>query len=437
MKIQNINPVLQPRLKRPLEWKQGAADTATVAVGSAVGAFLGPIAGGGIGSAAGAAAESLVVSDYTQQKSNSLIARQAIVGMASGVTAGVSNWLLPSLLGTVHPGLAPALSLGLGLVVGGSAAALLPDRSHSEVAGHWSNLETIEAPQLWKEGLTGQGVGVAVLDTGSAQHVVLEGHIAAFHSFVEDDQQAHDAHSHGTCMAGIISGHGKDQKYPAVAPNSQLIVLQVADAAGKVQTDKVAEAIRWATENRQRYNIQVINMSFAADPGDDPVQLAEISKAVDEASAQGLIVVASAGNDGPEPSPMQAPAAATTALAAASLDCQASPDPARHLISEFSHRSPQGSAGPTVSAPGTHWLQPVPGGQYAVDSGTSQAAAALSGVMALWKQALPDLTAEQAKAALEQTSNSLHSSKEAMGAGAVRAQAGLDYLRADRATLPG
>jgi subtilisin family serine protease len=426
VKVQQINSVLQPRLQRPKDWKQGAADGVTLGVASAAGALLGPMAGAGAGAVGGAAAESMVVREYNLQNATQLIARQAAVGLTAGLGAGLSAAYLDLGLGAFHP----ALCMAVGLALGGAAAVLLPQRAESAIPQHWANLETTQAPELWQRGLTGQGVGVAVLDTGADDHPSLRGNIVAFHNFVGDQQKLHDTHDHGTAMSGIISGHGKDHKYPAVAPNSQLIVLKVADATGKVDMEKVAEAIRWATENRQQHNIRVLNLSFAADPGDDPAQLANIAKAVDEASAQGLIVVASAGNDGPEATVMEAPAAASTALAVASQDCLASTRPGQHMISDFSHRSLPGSKAPTVTAPGSGWLQPVRGGGYALDSGTSQAAAALSGVMALWSEAVPGLTVDQARSALEHTSVSLEVQPEEQGAGSVRARAGLDYLLA-------
>jgi serine protease AprX len=425
VKVQQINSVLQPRTSRPLDWKQGTADVVTVGLSSAAGALFGTSAGGIGGAVSGAGAESMVVSDMVTQKPSMLIARQTAVGAAAGLSAGLTTTLLHHTLGALDP----LVGAGVGLVVGGAAALLLPNRAVSPVKPHWSNLESTQAPELWKQGLTGQGVGVAVLDTGLDTHAALKGNIAAYHSFVDNKQEPNDNHFHGTAMSGIIAGLGKDGKFPAVAPNARLIGLKVADDQGRVQTDKVAEAIRWAVENRARYNIQVINLSFTADERDEPAQLAEINKAVDEASAQGIIVVASAGNDGPNPAKMQAPASASTAISVASTETFASPDLKKHAVSDFSHRSPEGEAHATVSAPGTGWLEPVTGGGYWMEGGTSQAAAALSGVMALWKQARPDLTPAQARQALENTSYSLNSGKEAQGAGSVRAKAGLDFLQ--------
>ncbi len=423
MKVQPINSVLQPRTRRPLDWKQGTADVVSVGVGSVTGAFFGTLPGATAGAVAGAGAESMVASEMVMQKPSELIARQAAVGAVAGLGAGLATSLLQQTLGSLD-GL---VGMGVGLALGGAAALLLPNRGKTALDSHWDNLESTQAPELWKQGITGQDVGVAVLDTGLSSHATLKGNILAYRSFVDDKHDVHDAHFHGTAMAGIISGLGKDQNYPAVAPNARLIGLKVADEKGRVQLDKVAAAIRWAIENRERYNIQVLNMSFTGEEKDDPAQTAELVQAVEAASAKGMIVVASAGNDGPTPSKMQAPANAPSSISVASLESSSS------TISDFSHRSPVGEAHATVAAPGSGWLEPITGGTYWVEGGTSHAAAALSGVIALWKQAQPDLTASQARQALEQTAVQLkNETPEAQGAGAVRAQAGLNWLHANR-----
>lgn len=420
MKVQQINSVLQPRTRRPLDWKQGAADAVTVGVASATGAFLGTIPGAAAGAVVGGGAESMVASEMVMQKRSELIARQAAVGAVAGLSAGVATTLLHQTLGSLD-GL---VGMGVGLAVGGAAALLLPNRGKTAIDSHWDNLESTQAPELWKQGLTGQGVGVAVLDTGLSSHATLQGNIVGYRSFVDDKQNVHDDHFHGTAMSGIISGLGKDENYPAVAPNAKLIGLKVADDKGRVQPDKVALAVRWAVENREQYNIQVLNMSFTGEATDDPVQTADLVKAVEEASAKGIVVVASAGNDGPKPSTMLAPASAPSSISVASMESST------RTISDFSHRSPVGEAHATVTAPGSGWLEPITGGGYWVEGGTSHAAAALSGVIAMWKQAKPDLTPAQARQALEQTANPLSRElPEAQGAGSVRAQSGWNWLQ--------
>lgn len=427
MKVTSINPVLQPRTSRPTDWKQGAADVVTIGAGSITGALFGPMVGGGVGLAGGAGAESMVVSEYPTQDSRHLVKRQALVGMAAGASAGALQLAFDSLN--------PLLGIGVGLAVGALAAAALPGRAENPFTNHWTNLETTEAPKLWEQGHTGAGVGVAVLDTGTAPHEVLAGRVVAFVDLVEGRTEQHDVHHHGTSMAGIVGTHGKDGKFPGVAPNAHFVGLKVADSRGKVHPDKVADAIRWAVENRELYNIQVLNMSFAAEPTDDPAHLARIAEEIEKASAVGIIAVASSGNDGTYGvSPMMEPAAAPSALAVGWVDTQGTTDAAKHTISPYSHMSPEGcEKRATVSAPGSGWLQPVGTAGYISDGGTSQAAAALAGTIALWKQALPDLTATEAREALIQTAVLVNGAPvEQQGSGSARAQAGLEYLLAHR-----
>jgi serine protease AprX len=428
VKVTSINPVLQPRTSRPTDWKQGAADVVTIGAGSISGALLGPLAGGGAGVAAGAGAESMVVSEYATQDAKQLIKRQALVGMAAGASAGALQLAFDSVN--------PLLGIGLGVAVGALAAAALPGRAENPYNDHWANLETTQAPRLWEQGHTGAGVGVAVLDTGTDTHEVLRGRVAAFVDMVEGRPEQHDVHHHGTSMAGILGTHGKQGKYPGVAPNVHFVGMKVADSRGKVHPDKVADAIAWAVENRERYNIQVLNMSFAAESTDDAAQLARIAAEIEKAAEVGIITVASTGNDGATgPAPMMEPAAAPSAIAVGWVDTHGSTKPSLHRISEFSHISPEGSdKRATVVAPGSGWLQPAGQNAYLTDGGTSQAAAALAGVVALWKEAVPGLTTEQAKAALTATAVPVPGAPpEQQGFGSARAQAGLEYLLAQGA----
>ncbi len=422
MKVHNIHPVLQPRQKPPVDWRQPVADSLTVAAGSVTGAFYGPLAGATAGAAVGASSELLAAGHYPAYRASDLVKRQAMVGSLAGLSS--------SLLQLTAPGLPPLLGVALGAAVGGLSAALIPGRPESPHKPHWNNLQATQAPELWKQGLTGEGVTVAVLDTGSYEHPALQGRVVVSKDFIGEDTP--DPHHHSMAMAGIIAGHGKDGEYPAVAPNANLAILRVADAQGKVHMSKVVEAIEWARENRQRYNIQVLNLSFTADAGDDPQQLDQIREALGKAASEGLIPVASAGNLGPQPAEMQIPAATPWSLAVASYS------PRRQQLSDFSNRSrPQDECKPTVASPGEDWLHPGPDGGYLSEVGTSHAAAALSGVVALWKQSYPDLTVEQAREALQASARPLTGlSQEEQGSGTVRALEGLRHLEAAASSAP-
>ena len=190
---------------------------------------------------------------------------------------------------------------------------------------------TIGADQVWVdgwaegvEGVTGEGVGVAVIDTGVADLPELRGRIVVSMDFtatskrsgqrfwrMADDcsssssgsggmlSRAKDDNGHGTHVAGIIAAAGANRwdDTRGVAPGALIISLKVLDANGGGFASDVIEAIDWAIANRDRYLIKVLNLSLGGPVlqpyADDPV-----NQAVERAYRAGLVVIASAGNQG-------------------------------------------------------------------------------------------------------------------------------------------
>ena len=318
------------------------------------------------------------------------------------------------------------------------------DRDQVELRGHWANLETMQAPEAWKRGLTGQGVGVAVIDSGTDCHQSFAGRIVAQRSFVDGAGDTQDLKGHGTLMNGVIAGWGPMGRFPGVAPEASLIVLKASDMGQPLRPERVAKAIDWAIENRQRYNIQVLNLSCNFSPRHyAPDQLASLEAALERAAQVGIIPVAGAGHDGREaPAPLGLPAAAPSAVAVANQECASSTDPNEHSLADTSHRCADDlGKTPSAAAPGTGWLQAQTNpwsSEYAhhtyvvlpgTSGGTSTATAAMSGAVALWKQAYPELTAGQVQQLLQETAQPIpHSTHIVQGAGSVRILDGLDWL---------
>ena len=155
-------------------------------------------------------------------------------------------------------------------------------------------------------GLTGKGVGIAVIDSGVDEVPQLQGRIVASVDFTGDDGgrgqrlgHAKDVHGHGTHVAGIAAASGVNAQDDTrgVAPDAHIISLKVLDGEGRGYADDVIEAIDWAIDNRERYQIGVINLSLGGPVlqswRDDPV-----CQAVERAYRAGIVVVASAGNFG-------------------------------------------------------------------------------------------------------------------------------------------
>src|SRR5687768_6857020 len=148
-------------------------------------------------------------------------------------------------------------------------------------------------------GLTGAGVGIAIIDSGIANVPEFSGRIVASVDFTDKKGLGKDEHGHGTHVAGIAAAAGlnANDDTRGVAPGAHLVSLKVLDAQGRGYAADVVAAIDWVVENKDKYQIGVINLSLGGPVlqswRDDPV-----CQAVERAYRAGIVVVAAAGNFG-------------------------------------------------------------------------------------------------------------------------------------------
>ncbi|MDX2708238.1 S8 family serine peptidase [Streptomyces sp. PA03-6a] len=259
----------------------------------------------------------------------------------------------------------------------------------------------IAAPPVWAKGNTGQGVDVAVLDTGvDAQHPDLAGQIEAGVSFVPGEDVT-DHNGHGTHVASTVAGSGdaSNGKERGVAPGARLHIAKVLDEFGSGFDSWILAGMEWAAREQKA---KIISMSLGGSPtdGTDP-----LSQAVNTLSEEtGALFVVAAGNNGPTESTVGTPGAADAALTVGAVDS------ADHLA-EFSSRGPRyvdHALKPEITAPGVGVLaarsQYAPGeGFYATMSGTSMATPHVAGAAALLVANHPDWDGQQLKDALVST----------------------------------
>ncbi|MET9581828.1 S8 family serine peptidase [Streptomyces sp. NPDC006539] len=271
----------------------------------------------------------------------------------------------------------------------------------------------INAPAAWKAGYEGQGVKVAVLDTGvDANHPDLAGRVAEAKDF-SGSPSTEDHFGHGTHVAATVGGTGAASSGTrrGVAPRADLLIGKVLGDDGFGSESSVIDGMEWAASQHAK----VVNMSLGSDAetdGTDPM-----SQAVNTltASTDTLFVVA-AGNAGPGPSTVGSPGAADAALTVGAVDRDDS-------LASFSSRGPRlGDAAvkPDVTAPGvgivaarasgTTMGDPVDA-NYTSASGTSMATPHVAGAAALLAQQHPDWGAQQLKDALISTSHTVPGTK--------------------------
>ncbi len=312
--------------------------------------------------------------------------------------------------------------------------------------------KTVGATDLWGQGITGAGVGVAVIDTGVMQVKDFsgsadgQGRIVAQQSFIGGSSTG-DGYGHGTHIAGIIggdswsSGRAIQGKYIGVAPESNLLNLKVADETGQTYTSDVILAFEWAIAHRVQYNIRVINLSMTSTVPES-YHTSLLAAAAEHAWFNGILVVVAAGNYGPN-SMYFAPADDPFVVTVGATDANGTVRAGDDWIAPWSSSgtNPDGVTKPDVVAPGrlidstlaqnSQFQQEYPGRvvdqHYIWMSGTSMSTAVVSGVAALIFQAHPNWTNDQVKWVLQQTATNLNVDRVTEGAGEVNADAAVNY----------
>ncbi|MFJ2478234.1 S8 family peptidase [Streptomyces sp. NPDC087659] len=284
------------------------------------------------------------------------------------------------------------------VLVGGITHIWLDRKVKADLA---DTVAQIGAPAIWTGGNTGEGVDVAVLDTGvDTEHPDLVGQVTATSSFVSGETVV-DRHGHGTHVASTIAGTGAASagREKGVAPGARLHVGKVLSNDGQGHMSSIVAGMEWAAREQ---HAKIVNMSLGtvgASDGSDPMSLA-----VQNLSAEtGALFTVSAGNSGPD-GIMGAPAVADAALTVGAVD-------SADTLADFSTRGPSlADAGikPEITAPGVDVLaartQYATGeGYYTAKSGTSMAAPHVSGAAALLAATHPDWTGQQLKDALVST----------------------------------
>jgi len=246
---------------------------------------------------------------------------------------------------------------------------------------------------------TGDRVVVAVIDSGIDDgHPELVGAVAQKFDTLAAEEKPH---VHGTEMAGAIASHGR---LLGVAPRASLLAVRAFSAnagAGEGTTFRILRGLDWAAGQSAR----VINMSFAgpADPA--------LAEALARARKRGIVLVAAAGNAGPKSPPLY-PAADPNVIAVTATDAD---DKLFGAANRGSHIA--------IAAPGVDILVPAPDANVSFTSGTSVAAAHVSGLAALIIQVNPALGPDDVRKILTSTARNVGPRSRAAGFGAGLADA--------------
>lgn len=241
----------------------------------------------------------------------------------------------------------------------------------------------------------GDGIKVVVLDTGiNRSHIDLTDNVEQCKDFTQTssplvNNSCTDRHGHGTHVAGtaVANGGYDGLGVYGVAPQSELWGYKVLTDSGSGYSDDISGAIRHAADEGVRTGSKVVLSLSLGSSSKDTL----IASAVDYAYSKGALVVAAAGNSGPNANTIGYPGALVNAVAVASLDNTFING--THKVSDFSSRGNPNTDGDfyiqerdvELSAPGGGIYSTSVDGNYATMSGTSMATPHISGLAAkLW-----------------------------------------------------
>ena len=270
----------------------------------------------------------------------------------------------------------------------------------------------VQAERVYRQGYTGKNIKIAVLDTGTFLHRDIRGNVAYFKDFVSGRRISYDDNGHGTHVAGIIAGNGKQK---GMAPQAKLVVLKVLEKDGGGNTDRVLRALDWVHANRERYQIRILNFSIGFLPGAKGSEQKQIIDGLERLWDENVTVVTAAGNNGPGKGSITVPGISRKVITVGASDDMT--DDVR-LPKSYSGQGPTDCCvmKPEVLAPGTNIVSlDYRGNHYVKKSGTSMAAPVVSGALALALQKDPLLRPEDLKVKLYESAKRQDNTKSAWG----------------------
>ncbi|QQN78142.1 S8 family serine peptidase [Streptomyces sp. XC 2026] len=338
-----------------------------------------------------------LLAEAAPQGSEDSTVLESLNGEALVVTAEETADVWAALTRTTGGGEAFALTATPGIT-----AIALDGVAHKTLA---ESVPQIGAPEAWEAGYDGEGVKVAVVDTGvsDAHPDLADGKVTAAENF-SDSPDAVDRDGHGTHVASTVAGTGAHSggTYTGVAPGAEIISAKVLDDNGGGWESDIIEGMEWAVDQ----GADIISMSLGGPAG---FEIDPMEEAVNRLSAESdALFVIAAGNSGPFAGSIGSPGTADAALTIGAVDKS-------DQLADFSSVGPRtrdGALKPDVTAPGVdiaaagapdaaiwQYGDPVADGYVAI-SGTSMATPHASGAAALLKQQHPEWTGEQLKAVL-------------------------------------
>ena len=340
--------------------------------------------------------------------------------------------------------------------------------------GMTQNITHVKANQVWDLGYTGQGVTVAVIDTGvNFSHIDLADHLwdggeeYPNHGYntLEDSHNVSDGFGHGTHCAGVVCGDGTSGTQTGIAPNATLMCIKVMDDTGYGNATSISAGMEFAIE----HGADVLNMSLGI-PFASAAVREMLRGACVNALQCGIAAAVAVGNDGqlqisfPVPNNVRVPGGCpppwihpdqesnagglSCCIAVGAVDFN-NVRPAfssygpftwqETAYADYPYNPGMGLIRPDISAPGVGIISAAPNSNtgHVSMEGTSQAAPCVAGVIALMLEKNPEITPAEISMILETTAVKLEDNKNNYtGSGCIDALAAIQSIEGGEVVDP-
>ena len=278
--------------------------------------------------------------------------------------------------------------------------------------------DSVNLTNLTENTFCGQEQTICFIDTGIFPHfdfVFPVNRIIKFVDFVNQSPTPYDDNGHGTFVAGIACGSGCLSKTNiGFAPKANIVALKALGENGSSDSNLILDAMQWVYENHKKYKISVVCMSFGADiiNNNDP-----LSRGAEALWKRGIVVVAAAGNSGPEPGTIKSPGNNPHIITVGGFDEN------KMEIADFSSRGPTiFGYKPDLVAPAVDVVACSNVEPYTTMSGTSVATPIIAGICADLKSKYPSIKNTQIKQFIMANCQPLTGNKNNEGAGVLKFQ---------------
>lgn len=257
-----------------------------------------------------------------------------------------------------------------------------------------------------------------VIDTGVYPHIDFllgRNRIIKFVDMVNSKENIYDDNGHGTFVVGVLCGGGVADKYSGIDNNANVIAIKALDNNGETTTVKILESMQWVLDNKEKYNIKLVCMSFGSVVGsvEDPLMYG-----AEMLWNNGVVVISAAGNNGPNNETIMSPGSSKKIITVGSLDTT---DLENIEVADFSSRGPVfGNYKPDIVLPGVDIISTriyKNGEFYTTMSGTSVSTPMVAGVVSLMFNHNNNYTPDQIKFMLINSAIKINGDRNSEGFG--------------------